>query len=549
MRRVLIAVTLALGIAGAWVAAPGSRVVEIYPREGMVKPGEAVHLEVRVERVWYDPRPVTVMITRGLEKAPVATLTTRGGAALEWAPPAAGGYGVTARIGRSQAATAVDAGENWAAKPRYGFLSDFAPTDKGQAERFDRMARYHINGLQFYDWHYRHSDYLPPTPEYRDPLGRLLSRDVLLEKLSQSHQHGMAAMAYTAVYAAPKEFADAHKEWGLYNAGGAPLNFGDGFLYIMNPEAGSPWAAYTVDQYRKIVTDLPFDGIHLDQFGDPRMGFRYPGREGGTVDVATAFRSLIDATKDAVAPRPVLFNDVGAWSLQDTADTKKDAVYIEVWPPYNYFDHLQLLIGEGRRRSGGKPVVLAAYIKPENTAAVLLSDAVIFAAGGYHLELGEGAGILADPYFPKYQQPSAELAEHLRRYYDVIVRYQDLLYAPDLVDWAPDVTIADTRVLNGGYFNGVWPVGRSNDRYGILHLINLNGLTDAKWNGAHKTAPPVLEKRAVTVAMAKAPGAVYLISPDDPDQSPVPVRFTYKDGQVQLTLERLAYWDLLVFEK
>lgn len=29
------------------------------------------------------------------------------------------------------------------------------------------MARFHLNGLQFYDWMYRHSDYLPPAAEYR----------------------------------------------------------------------------------------------------------------------------------------------------------------------------------------------------------------------------------------------------------------------------------------------------------------------------------------------------------------------------------------------
>lgn len=541
-------VVLIAAAAGLAVLAPGNRVVEIYPHEGMVKPGEPAHLEVAVHRAWYDFRPVTVTITRGLEKAPVATLTTRGGT-VTWTPPAAGGYGVTASLGRQKASTALDVGENWAARPRYGFLSDFGVTDQGEAARFETMAKYHLNGLQFYDWHYRHSDYLPPSAEYRDPLGRTLSRDTLLEKIALSHQHGMAAMAYTAVYAAPKEFFESHKEWALYDAGGRPMDFGNGFLYIMNPEAGSPWAAYTVDQYRQIVTKLPFDGIHLDQFGDPRFGFRYPGAQGGNVDVGTAFVSLIDATKAAVAPRPVFFNDVGAWSLRDTAVTKKDAVYIEVWPPYNYFNHLHELINEGHQRSGGKPVVLAAYISPEFAPSVLLSDAVIFASGGYHLELGEGTGMLADPYFPKYKPVDSELAGHLRRYYDVIVRYQDMLYSPQLVDWTPEVTVAGSRVLPGGYFNGVWPLGRENDQYRVLHLINLNGLSDAKWNAKNKTAPPVLEQRAVTVAMAQAPKAVYLVDPDGPDQSPVAVPFTYSDGMVHLTVNRLAYWNMLVFEK
>ncbi len=383
-----------------------------------------------------------------------------------------------------------------------------------------------------------------------DLFGRLLSRDAVLSKIAEAHRHGMAAMAYTAAYAAPPEFGRQHPTWGLYDAMGQPIMFGDDFLGIMNPTSGSPWSAHILGEYRKIVTDLPFDGVHIDQYGEPRFGFAYPGgSEATTVDVASALAALIDATKAAVGPNhAVMFNDVGGWPLEDTAPTQGDAVYIEVWPPYVHFEHLHQLIADGRRLSGGKPVILAAYIDPASEPSVLLTDAVIFASGGYHLELGEGDAMLADPYFPKYRRLSAGLRDQLRRYYDVAVRYQDLLYGPGLTDWNPDVTVQGSQVLVGGYYNGVWALGRQDGAYRALSLINLNGLDSAAWKEPRTQGPTILERRRVTVAMKERPRAVYAIDPDGPDQSPRPVPFTYQDGAVSLTLERLAYWSILAFE-
>lgn len=541
-----------LAVAGAAAAAtlPGATVVDVYPTKGMVKPGEAATLAVKVERPWYEVRPVTVTITAGLSSEPVATLKTKGDT-VTWTPAKAGGYGVTAQIGRSKAETAIDVGDQWTEKPRYGFLSDFHPLDAGKEDRFATMAKFHINGLQFYDWMYRHSDYLPPTTEFQDPLNRTLSLDTIKEKLDLSHKYGMATMAYTAIYGAPKSYLDKHPEQGLYNLQGKPISFGNGFLYIMNPEKDGPWAKQMLSEYSKIVQQLPFDGIHLDQYGDPKFGFRYPGGEGATgVQIAPAIVSLIDETKKAVGPaKSVIFNDVNTWPLADTAPTTNDAVYVEVWPPNVNFQNLSEIIGKGRQLSGGKPVVLAAYLNPEWEPSVLLTDATIFASGGYHIEMGEGNALLADPYFPKYKRMSPALEGHLRRYYDLTVRYQDLLYGKDLKDWAPEVTMGETRVLKMALFNGVWATGRENEKYQVLSLVNFSGLDHARWNAERKNPPTVLEKQPVTVAMAKAPKAAFLINPDGADQAPVPVKFTYANGQVSLTLDRLDYWSMLVFEK
>lgn len=156
--------------------------------------------------------------------------------------------------------------------------------------------------------------------------------------------------------------------------------------------------------------------------------------------------------------------------------------------------------------------------------------------------------MLQDPYFPKYKRMDPELMRHLRRYYDVSVRYQDLLYARDRAEWQPDVTITGSRILSGAYFNGVWPLGWETGGRKILHLINLNGLSDAKWNSPRLQPPTMLKHPDASIGMPTAPRAVYRINPDGPDQTAQPVSFTYSNGRVHLTLEHLAYWSILVFE-
>jgi len=83
------------------------------------------------------------------------------------------------------------------------------------------------------------------------------------------------------------------------------------------------------------------------------------------------------------------------------APADQDVVYIEVWEPYRDFMDLYRLVSNAEQLGGGKPVIIAAYIHPSDSERPA-GDAVIFASGGYHLELGEPGAMLADPYFPKF---------------------------------------------------------------------------------------------------------------------------------------------------
>ncbi|WP_228202038.1 glycoside hydrolase family 66 protein, partial [Clostridium prolinivorans] len=49
----------------------------------------------------------------------------------------------------------VDVSSTWVKFPRYGYLADFG--DKVDTSgKIEKMNRYHINGIEYYDWHFLH---------------------------------------------------------------------------------------------------------------------------------------------------------------------------------------------------------------------------------------------------------------------------------------------------------------------------------------------------------------------------------------------------------
>jgi dextranase len=199
----------------------------------------------------------------------------------EWPPTseAPRGYGLDLRLETPEGelldshSSGFDVLENWTQNPRYGFLTDFSPDRDNASQTLDELLRYHINGLQFYDWMYRHDQYLTEEDPYLDPLGRLLSIHTVKALITAAHARGMAAMPYTAVYSASIPFYEQHKAWALYQANGEPYFFGDDFLVIMDPRPDSPWTRHLLDEFSRILSETDFDGIHLDQYYSPQVGY------------------------------------------------------------------------------------------------------------------------------------------------------------------------------------------------------------------------------------------------------------------------------------
>lgn len=473
------------------------------------------------------------------------------------------GYGMKALItdgdGETVAmgTTALDVLSHWTLAPRYGFLSDF-PDDRDDCQAtMEFLTRYHVNALQFYDWMYRHEQLVADQERYQDVLGRPLSRRTVQALIDTAHRYNIAAMAYTAVYGASAAFWRANQAWGLHDAAGQPIPFGEDFLYIMNPAPDSPWTDHLMAEFERALRELNFDGIHLDQYGDPKEGFNCQGQ---AVDLVDAFFRFINRTKEVAASvRPdtaVVFNAVDNWPIEGVAEADQDFLYIEVWPPHTTYHDFRQLITNAKKLGNGKPVVLAAYISPSRPFNVRLADAVILAGGGFHIELGERGRLLADPYFPKHEAIDDELGRVLRRYYDFAVQFENVL-ALDTVDttetMAGRVRLADYPLGYDGSPGTVWAMTRRGPSLEVLHLINLVGLSTGEWVEPLEAGPDKLQDLRIRYPIECEVDNIWLASPDFSSPEPLPIEFnsgklngtTY----VEFTIPTLEYWDLIVMEK
>lgn len=523
------------------------RLIDLYPAQGMFVPGEMVTLIAEVEaeapaRAVLRLSIVHLASTVAPLTCPVLLIPGNQKITLGWpAPPIAPrGYGAEAELwddaGRilDSASTAFDVLPDWTAFPRYGFLTDFSPDRTDAASTVERLARFHLNGLQFYDWQYRHECLLPPDTDYLDSLGRRLSLHVVREFIEAAHAHGLAAMPYLAVYAASAEFWRAHPEWALYDSERRPIPFGESFLGLMNPSPDGPWVRHLLNECGRVLSGLPFDGLHVDQFGDPKAAFDVAGRP---VNLPDAFASFVTALKAAHPRAAVLFNAVGNWPIEALTASPQDFAYIEVWPPATAYDDLQQIVIKARAMSGGKPVVIALYLPADRPAHIRLADALIFSCGGSRIELGETERLLADPYFPKHQPLTAELKASLRRYYDFIVRYGDLI-GPE----AGDSTQYPVLVPPG-----VWAVSRTSRGWLTVCLINMTGLDGVRWDEAHP-APTPLADVPVRVAALRPVHQVWWASPDQDGPELSPVAWDTEAKDVRTTLPFLDYWAIIAFQ-
>jgi len=542
--------------------------IEAYPDKAQYRPGERANLILSILNELAQAIPGSVEIQISHLLTPVATLNRelviQPGSQqlmLEWLPPVEErlkGYGVDVRfIDRqgqtlTETSTAFDVAPDWTSSPRYGFLCDFTPNEEDTVKRLLTMNRFHINVVQFYDWLFRHDTLLPPKEEFQDPLGRRLSLKTVQNRIALAHQYNMATMAYTAVYGASKEFYLNHKDWALYRADGKPWTldlqtYGD-FLYIMNPESGSGWRKHLLNQFQAALEALNVDGIHIDQYGDPRFAF---DKEGKIVTLAPVFASFIDETKVTLCRKrsdaKVVFNAVNNWPIRAVAPANQDIVYVEVWPPHVRYQDLATIIEQGKRLSRGKKVVLAAYVPPTWEASVRLVDAVIFANGGFHIEMGELNGMLADPYFPKYQPMSAKLIRAMRNYYDFLVRYGNILHdSVEDVDMPP--LILDTvRVRDWAEPDTVWVIAKKKDNFLMVNLINLLGV-GCLWREEQET-PRALKDIHAKLFLPKSEHitSVYLASPDFDHGRLRALKFKRNSTAVEFTIPHLEYWDLLLF--
>lgn len=438
-----------------------------------------------------------------------------------------GGFGVEARFCANGAVmatrfTAFDiapAGQ----VIRYGFLSDFTPED-GDGADIEAMTRMHINAVQFYDWSYRHDDLVAPTSDYTDMMGKRNDLTVIREKIRQCHTHGMLALGYGAVYAASKGYQKRHPDQGLYNGRGEPLCFIDTFC-IMNPMRGNGWHEHILEQYRRAMDKMGFDGIHMDTYGFPKAALDSGGRPQYLDDALPGLIEDAHRIPTAAGKTPFLiFNNVGGWPVSATMSADQQAVYIEVWPPCDQYRHLGALISAGRK--SGKPVVLAAYPAPFRTdtperalESQLLLSFVIAMHGGTQLFFGEENAVITQGYYADYAKLNEEQIQWVRAYQDFFVQYETLLRDDTMEDvsmthqgWDNQEYVLSPEGSADGEGGKMWYHLRQSRRRKAVYLVNLQN-NDPLWNKG-KDAPREKVSVIMQVQVLRRPAAVWYASPD-----------------------------------
>lgn len=449
--------------------------------------------------------------------------------------------------------TAFDVLENWTQNPRYGFLTDFYPGRTDARETMALLNHYHINGLQFYDWMYRHEQFLTTEDPYYDQWSPKPKSIVTVKALIEAaHQYGMAAIPYTAVYGSSRAYALQHPEMVLYNNKGEMYAFGGDKMMIMDPRPGSPWTTHILEQYKLVLDSTGFDGIHIDQYGDPKVGF---DQQGNRYDLAPALAEFVNQTKaltDQYSPKDaVVFNLVTNWPVEQIAPSREDFVYIEVWEPHTRFANLHQLIVIGQKLGGGKPVVLACYIDPRFENNAILNEATIFASGGGHVELGENNGMLSEAYFPGYKSISDGLSATLRDYYDFSVRYQNVT-GPSTTDvsakFQPRIKIPGVSSSLSQLKDTIWPIVRESRGRTAINLINFLGIEQTEWNKRVPNKPKSLQNFQMNVddASRRVMG-VWYATPDQPEIHHA-LEFKQEAGKITFTVPSLEYWSMIVIE-
>ncbi|AIQ65524.1 hypothetical protein PSTEL_22800 [Paenibacillus stellifer] len=492
-----------------------------------------------------------------------------------WEPPMEEGQGYLAEVvyerdGKGdQINIAVDVSSDWGKFPRYGYVADFQSMSTGEMSRvIERLNRFHINGIQFYDWQYKHQEPIRleegrPAAEWKDIANRSVSFDTVRDYIGLAHNHGMKAMNYNLLYGA---YTDAEqdgvsREWGLFKSpGGAdqdkhPLPDDWASDIDLYDPSNPDWQNYLIGKESRTFEWLPFDGWHVDQLGDRGELWTHDGK---SVNLAATYPLFLNAAKERLDVDYVM-NAVGQFGQELIArEAPVKFLYTEVWGNHPHYRNLKEVIDENSRYSGNRlNTVLAAYMNYHlsdspgmfNTPGILLTDAVIFASGGSHLELGEN--MLSKEYFPhKNLSVSPELEEQLIKYYDFLVAYQNLLRDHPKESSLKAEGTEEIAVSDQAEQGKVWSFSKYKDGKEIMHFINFTDASTMDWNDAHGTQSEPEERRNVSVSVKtdRPISNIWFASPDQNGGSPQALPFSQQDGVVEWELPVLKYWDMAVIE-
>ena len=506
-----------------------------------------------------------------------------------WQPPAEDFRGYMASLhisvsGRDSvvASIGIDVSSEPSRFPRNGFLSSYGSMSDSEINAvLDDLNRYHINYVQFQDWHWKHHHPLAgsatqPMDSWTDIISRNCYRNTVQSYIDGAHERGMLTLFYNLGYGCLEDFAtdDVSREWLLYTDRnhtkidnhplGSPFKSA---IYLANMH-NEGWRDYLRARNDEVYAIFDFDGWQIDQLGArPTTVYDYDGQE---VDVQAAFGSFIANEKAAQPEKRIVMNAVGQYGQQgQIASAPVDFCYTEVWEHSNSngYSIFSDIITNNASWSSGKQTVLAAYLNYEygqkgrgyfNTPGILMATAAASAWGGIILQMGEH--MLCHEYFPDDNLTmTGELKRAMIRYYDFAVAYENLLRPETPAgginsDWfgVDVVSTVDSIVFNqwGPQINQIATVGRHVGSRDVIHLLSYRNATHLDWCDSDGDQAPqsLLREIPISFTAAKQPTRILAATPDDRQGNAQEVDFEYTGGQVSITLPALQYWTMIVVE-
>jgi dextranase len=189
--------------------------------------------------------------------------------------------------------------------------------------------------------------------------------------------------------------------------------------------------------------------------------------------------------------------------------------------------------------------------KAFNTPAVLLTSMAVYAAGGSRIELGDNGDMLCNEYFPAQNlYMDVELKHRIGKLYDFIVAYENLL-RDGQSETQNKIDVVNQKNTEFGEPNTIWTYSKKDNKYEIMHLINLLGITSSDWraNDGQKETPTKITDFEVKYYYSREVNSVWLASPDRSDGRTQKLSFikdTDAQGKfVKITVPSLEYWNMI----
>lgn len=499
-------------------------------------------------------------------------------AVFSWMPPGTNfqGYLVSANVSDlisnvlDSSSSAIDVSSDWSKFPRYGYVAQYG-SGLDPYHTMWLLKNYHINGIEFYDWQWKHHVPYSANVTWPDVANRIIYRSTVTNFIAAAHYYQMMAMNYNSYGMAYANYlTDGNGvalSMGIFS--GSPASSGNQYgltlpstwattnLYGFN-NRDTNWQNYIYGREQAVFANFGFDGWHIDTVGQ-HNAYDYNGNFFTLDDYNPQF---INNAKKALGKR-MTFNTVDAGGENQVAQSANvDFIYSELWSANANYNDFNNRVNNVRSYCS-KALVLPAYMNYGlssgyfNEAGVRLADAAMFACGASHLELGDGDKMLHNEYFPNDSRVimTSSLAAALHTYYDFQVGYENLLRG-DTVSANNNATITTVTTSTNGSAGTVWVISKRTFGDNIIHLVNLLNNTSTAWadNNGTYPAPPQLNNLAVKMYYTGsiAGGKLWSATPDINSGSATQLSYTTgSDGGgnfINFNVPQLQYWDMAWLE-